>query len=135
MNANFPIFCRTLPAGEFSILAPYFSLQTVQFTALSDILLNNIPWVGTSGSDPGSVAFFTPGSWMGIKSGSGMNILDTGSYLRELRKNICGLKFLNSLMRIRIRDLLDPGSVMENFGFKIRNKYPGPATLVGTIDK
>jgi hypothetical protein len=35
----------------------------------------------------------------------------------------------NSLIRIRIRDLLDPGSGMEKFGSRIRDKHPRSATL------
>jgi hypothetical protein len=48
--------------------------------------------------DPGSGAFLTPGSGMGKKS-IGMNIPD-----REIRNSFLGVKYLNSLMRIRIRD-------------------------------
>jgi hypothetical protein len=64
-----------------------------------------------------------------------------GSYFRELRNNFLGLKYLNSLTRIR--DLgwknSDPGSVMEKFGsgmeknwireekIRIRDKHPGSA--------
>jgi hypothetical protein len=33
-------------------------------------------------------------------------------------------------MRIRIRDLDDPGSGMEKFGSGIRHKHPGSATLI-----
>jgi hypothetical protein len=32
-------------------------------------------------------------------------------------------------MRVRIRDLFDPGSRMEKFGSRIRDKHPGYATL------
>jgi hypothetical protein len=41
-----------------------------------------------------------------------------GSYFRGLRNNFLCEKYLNSLMRIRIRDpnLFDPGSGMEKFG-------------------
>jgi hypothetical protein len=46
------------------------------------------------------------------KSGSGMNILD--NFARSL-ETFLGLKYLNSLMRIRIRNLFDPGSGMEKF--------------------
>jgi hypothetical protein len=55
---------------------------------------------------PGSGAFLTPGSGMGKKSGSGSGIRDKqpGSYFLELRNPFFGLKYLNSLMRIR-----DPG--------------------------
>jgi hypothetical protein len=62
--------------------------------------------------DPRAGAFLTPGSGIrdGEKSESGMNIPNR----RELRNNFLGLKYLNSLMRIRIRYLLDPGSGMKN---------------------
>ncbi len=44
-------------------------------------------------------------------------------------KQCVGSKILSSLMRIRIRDLFDPRSGMEIFGFGIRYKHLGPATL------
>jgi hypothetical protein len=37
-------------------------------------------------------------------------------------------------MGIRIRDLLQPGSVMEKFGSGIRNEHPGSATLKKTVE-
>jgi hypothetical protein len=54
----------------------------------------------------GSGAFLTPGSGMGRKSASGSGIRNEqhGSYFLELRNHFFGLKYLNSLMRIR-----DPG--------------------------
>ncbi len=91
-----------------------------------------------------------PGSRMGRKSASGSGIRDEqpGSYFPELRNHFfvfLGLKYLNSLMRIRdlgsrirdgdssypgsrIRDgkKLDPGS-------GIRDKHPGSATLTLVI--
>jgi hypothetical protein len=78
MNANFPIFCMPLPVGEFSILAPYFSLQTVQFTALSGNLDKQYIGLGLD-------AFFP---WIrdGKKTWSGMNISDSESYLSYLQK-------------------------------------------------
>jgi hypothetical protein len=56
--------------------------------------------------DPGSGAFLTPGSGVGKKSGSGSAIRDeqNGSYFLELRNHFSGLKYLNSLMRIRDQD-------------------------------
>jgi hypothetical protein len=45
---------------------------------------------------------------MGKKSGSGIRDEQLGSYFLELRNYFSGLKYLNSLMRIR-----DPGSRME----------------------
>ncbi len=46
MNANLPIFCRPLLAEEFSILAPYFSVQTVQYTALTGYLVKQYIGLG-----------------------------------------------------------------------------------------
>ncbi len=73
--------------------------------------------------DPGLGAFLTPGSGIrdGRKSASGSGIRDEqpGSYFLELRNHffaVLGLKYLNSLMRIR-----DPG-------WK-KDKHPGSATL------
>ncbi len=80
--------------------------------------------------DPRSGAFLNldPGSGMGKKSGSGIRIRDEQpeSYFRELRKHFFGLKYLNSLMRIR-----DPGWKKlrsgngGKFGSGIRDKHPG----------
>ncbi len=77
--------------------------------------------------DQGLGAFVTPGSWMGRKSASGSGIRDEqpGSYFLELRNHFfvfLGLKYLNTLMRIR-----DPG--WRQFGSGIRDKRPGSATL------
>ncbi len=65
--------------------------------------------------DPGSGAFLTLGSGMGRKSASGSGIRDEqpGSYFLELRNHFFGLKYLNSLMRIRDGNSSDPGSGME----------------------
>jgi hypothetical protein len=51
------------------------------------------------------------GSGIGKKSVSGMNI--QGNFLRDFRNIFWGLKILNSLMQIRIRDLVNPGSGTE----------------------
>jgi hypothetical protein len=48
-------------------------------------------------------------------------------YLKK--KNIFGLKYLNSLMRIQDGKNSDQGSWMEQFGSVIREKHPGSATL------
>jgi len=45
----------------------------------------------------------------GKKSGSRIRDEHTRSYFRELRNSVLGLKYFNFLMRIRIRDLFDPG--------------------------
>ncbi len=73
--------------------------------------------------DPGLGVFLTPGSGIrdGRKSASGSGIRDEqpGSYFLELRNHFfafLGLKYLNSLMRIR-----DPGSRMET----VRIRDPG----------
>jgi hypothetical protein len=70
--------------------------------------------------DPGSGAFLTPGSGIGRKSASGSGIRDEqpGSYFLELRNHFFvffGLKYLNSLMRIR--------------DGKKSDQHPGSATL------
>jgi hypothetical protein len=64
---------------------------------------------------------------MGKKSGSGSGILNEqpGSYFLELRNHFLGLKYLNSLMRIR-----NPG--WKKFGSGIRIN-PGPTTLIKTF--
>jgi hypothetical protein len=92
--------------------------------------------------DPGSVAFLAPASgirdprWVKSK-GSGSRIRDEqpGSYFLALRNHFFGLKYLNSLVRIR-----DPG--WKQFGsgirdekksdpsFGSRDKHPGSATLI-----
>ena len=63
--------------------------------------------------------------------GSGIRDEQPGSYFLELRNHFfafLGLKYLNSLMRIRDGDSSDPGSGMEKS--RIRDKHPGSATLI-----
>jgi hypothetical protein len=76
-----------------------------------------------------------PGSGIGKKSGSGIRIRDKqpGTYFRELRKQLFGLKYLNSLMWI-----WDPGWKNSDprwkiIGSGIRDKHPGSATLFKTF--
>jgi hypothetical protein len=90
--------------------------------------------------DPGLGAFLTPGSGIrnGRKSASGSGIREEqpGSYFLELRNHFfafLGLKYLNSLMRIRDGDSSDPGSGMEKS--RIRDKHPGSATLKESAGK
>jgi hypothetical protein len=67
---------------------------------------------------------------MGKKSGSGIRIQDErpGSYFRELKKQFLGLKYLNSLMRIR-----DPG--WKQFGSGIRDgKKSDPGSEINIPD-
>jgi hypothetical protein len=61
---------------------------------------------------------------MGRKSasGSGIRFEQPGSYFLELKNHFLGLKYLNSLMRIR-----DLG--WRQFGSGIRDKHPGSAAL------
>jgi hypothetical protein len=59
-----------------------------------------------------------------LDPGSGMNIAD---HISESLETIFGLKYLNSLMRMRIQDPgiflpLDPGSGMEKFVSGTRDK-------------
>jgi hypothetical protein len=61
--------------------------------------------------------------------GSGMITTDL---IFENFVSVLGLKILNFLMRIQIRDLVnpvDPGSRMDKFGSGIRDKHPESATL------
>jgi hypothetical protein len=70
---------------------------------------------------------------MGKNYGSGIGGEQPGSYFLELRNHSFGLKYLNSLMRIRdgkIR-IWDLGSGMEKS--QIRDKHPGSATLFRVI--
>ncbi len=87
--------------------------------------------ISTAEPDPGFGAFLPldTGSRAGIRNGKKIRIRDEhpGSHFRELRKNLLGWKYLNSLMGIR--DPFDPGSGMEKFGSVIRKKHPGSATL------
>ncbi len=85
--------------------------------------------------DPGLGAFLTPGSGIrdGRKSvfGSGIRDEQPGSYFLELKNHFCaflGVKYVNSLMRIRDGDSSDPG--WKKVGSGIRNKHPGSATLL-----
>jgi hypothetical protein len=78
-----------------------------------------------------------PGSGMGKKIRIRIRYEQAGSYLRELKKQFFGLKYLNSLMRIRdgkIR-VRDPGwkkfgSGMKIFGSGINIPYPQHWLLV-----
>jgi hypothetical protein len=58
-------------------------------------------------------------------SGSGMNI---PYHVSEILETIFWVK--KTLMRIRIRDLLDTESGMEKLRYRIRYKHPGSATLI-----
>ncbi len=60
-----------------------------------------------------------PGSGMGKNSGSGSG-MNNPDHVSEILKLFFGLKYLNSMMRIR-----DP----EKFGSGIRDKHPGSVTL------
>ncbi len=52
-------------------------------------------------------------------SGSGIQDEQPGSYFLELRNHFFGLKYLNSLMRIRNGDSLDPGWKKVGSGINI----------------
>jgi hypothetical protein len=76
---------------------------------------------------------------MGRKPASGSGIRDEqpGSYFLELRNHFFGLKYLNSLMRIRDPGWRQFGSGIQDPGWKkvgsgIRDKHPGSATLIFT---
>jgi hypothetical protein len=73
------------------------------FTLYGKLIFNNKNQCCRTPPDPGSVAFLTPGSGKGKKSGSGSGIRDEqpGSYFREHKTQYFGLTYLNSLIRIR----------------------------------
>ncbi len=79
-----------------------------------------------------------PGTGMGKKSGSGTGIREKqpASYFLELRNHIFGLKYLNSLKRVRDPEskiekvrIRDPGWKKVGSGIRDRKKHPGSATL------
>ncbi len=90
--------------------------------------------IKSSVADPRSGAFF--GSWIrdpgwlkNPRSGSGIRDENPESHFRELRNKFCFVMYLNSLMRMRIRDpgifsTLDP----EWVKIRIRDKHLGSAT-------
>jgi hypothetical protein len=80
----------------------------------------------SSVADPESGAFLTPGSGIRDKSRVGIRIRDKqpGSYFLELRTLFFGLKYLNSLMRIRDGKNSDPG--WEKVGSGIGKNNPDP---------
>ncbi len=97
-----------------------------------------VQWVGGGGG--GDVCGFISLTCFGQCCGSGSEIQclfdpwirggkkiqigneQPGSYFREIRNNFLGLKYLNSLIRIRDRG-------WKKFGSGIRDKHPGSATL------
>jgi hypothetical protein len=95
-----------------------FVLKNIQVThtyhAFS-VLLTNV-----ADPDPGSSAFLNPGSGMGKKSGSGSGMNCTRIIFPRAycRNHFFGLKYFNSLMRIRDGKKLDPGSGKT---YRIRN--------------
>jgi hypothetical protein len=62
------------------------------------------------------------------KSGSKIRDEHPGSYFRELRNNFWVKINLNSLMRIRIRYLLDPGSGIQDEKIRIQDAGSGIIT-------
>jgi hypothetical protein len=75
--------------------------NTEQIRVVLDILERI---VRASAADPGSSAFLTPGSGMGKKSRSGSEINIPDHIFESLETMVWEYKYLNSLMRIRIRD-------------------------------
>jgi hypothetical protein len=78
--------------------------------------------------DPGSGTILTPGSGMGKKLGSGSGMINPENISDNVETIFVGLKYLNSLMRIRDPGWKKFGSGMEKI--RIRYKHPGSATLV-----
>jgi hypothetical protein len=73
---------------------------------------------------------------MGKKSGSGSGIQNEqpGSYFLELKNHFLGLKYLNSLMRIRDPRWKKFGSGMEKKsdpGYRIQKNIPDPQHCTG----
>ncbi len=69
--------------------------------------------------DPGSVAFLTPGSGMGKKSGSGSG-MNNPDHISES---------LETMFWIKILKFFDANPVSRMEKMRIRNKHPGSATL------
>ncbi len=72
---------------------------------------------------PGAGALI-PGSGMGKKSGSKSEMNNPDHVSESLETIFFGLKFLNSLMRIRDGKNMEPGSGMQKFGSGIRDEQP-----------
>jgi hypothetical protein len=115
----------------------------VSLTLLHGGLLN-APWLGCSAvlririRTPGLGAILTPGIRDPVWEKVSIRIRDEqpGSYFLELRNHcfaFLGLKYLNSLKKIRDRDgdSSDPG--WKKVGSGIRDKHPGSATLVQCV--
>ncbi len=62
-----------------------------------------------------------------LRKSSAAKLSICGSYFLELKNHFFGLKYTNSLMRIRDGVSSDPGSGMGKS--RIRDKHPGSATL------
>ncbi len=76
-------------------------------------------YIKNSAANPGSGAFLIPGSGMGKTLGSGSGIgsgMNEPDHISESLETIFGLKYLNSLMRIR-----DPGWKKFGSATLIRN--------------
>jgi hypothetical protein len=58
-----------------------------------------------------------------------MNIPVHFNHFTESLETVFRVKNTYSYLRIRFRNLFEPGSGMEKFGSGIRYKHPGPATL------
>ncbi len=68
---------------------------------------NENPVSSAADPDPGSSGFLTPGSGMGKKSGSGSGMYNP-DHISECIETVLELKYLNSLMRIRVGKNSDP---------------------------
>ncbi len=97
------------------------------------VFFKSISDVSVADPDPGSGAFLTSGFVLGYKSRSGSGILIRDEHPEHISENLETIvwvkKYLNSLMRMRIRDpesflTLDPGSGMEKFGSGINIPDP-----------
>jgi hypothetical protein len=103
------------PQGKSRPLLPaqldfvYTNISGLIFTRWPNMKYNENPVSSAADPDPGSSAFLTPGSGMGKKSGFGSGMYNP-DHISECLETILGLKYLNSLMRIRVGKKSDPDS-------------------------
>ena len=88
----------------FAVLRIALHPPAVSEHSHNDYLLN---FYGVADPDPGSGAFLTLGSGMSKKSGSGSE-MNNQDHISESLDHFYGLKYLNSLMRIRDGKNSDP---------------------------
>ncbi len=88
-------------------------INTKVYVCINTLIMYNIPWIRDP--DQGSVR---DGEKIRIRDPEGKSRI---IFPRAYRNNILGLKYLNPLIRIRIRDLFDPGSGILDGKIRIRD--------------